>query len=117
VRLLSFAPSSVNRRYRLCYDALVMSQAPLERAEFRAHGTLLTKLETIGEVRNPARGVDELPLYHSEDGGAVSLEEQEYEILKRFLSHPSTLAGLSRGLTREWHDLLDWVDAQPNAKP
>lgn len=99
MRLLEFGPFNEEKRFVLCYQALVFARAPLARNELRAHGRLLTALEAIGEVSNPGRDKDAVQLWHCVAGGTIRLEEDEFAILHRFLE--AFVPDVHRALSRE----------------
>jgi hypothetical protein len=108
MRVLEFGRDDDARRYILCYQALCYAEGELERSEVRVHGSLLTKLETIGELANPDRRAGDLPLYRCPAGGSVHVSEHEYAILKRFLV--AFLPKLVRALSRQYEAALEWCD-------
>lgn len=99
MRRLTFGESNDSKKFSLCYQALVFAQAPLARNELRTHGSLLTKLEAIGEPANPGRKPDDVELWHCPAGGSILLEDAEYLLLRRFLE--ALAPAVHRSLTRE----------------
>jgi hypothetical protein len=108
MRTLVFEPGG--KAFQLCYQSAVLSQMPLAKSELRTHGALLTKLETIGVIQNAARDpAKDIALFDSPMGGAVPLEDAEYEMLRRLLD--SIVGTINKSLTREMQSTIDWLDS------
>lgn len=91
MRTIQFTPNDL--RFDIIYSALLQSPIPLRGStERKAHVEVLGKLEAIGKlkrVRDQKTGEerdhrkDELALYETETGGAVTLSDSEYDLIKR----------------------------------
>jgi hypothetical protein len=119
VRTLHFEPDS--RKYERLYGCLMVAPIQLrDRQEQRTHGSLLDKLEAIGQVK-PAIDVntgkvrdfmpDELRFMVTVTGGEIVLEDAEYEIAKRFCD--ACVPVIHHSLSRELERTLAWLDALP----
>lgn len=111
MRRLNFEPNDGDRRYIIVYQALCFADAQLARNELMVHGTLLQKMEGIGQIANPERSMDQAPLYRCVGGGEILVTEVEYAMVKRFLT--KFLDTISRSLSRELNRAYEWIESVP----
>lgn len=112
LKLLQFDPHDDTKRYVLCYQSLCFAKAPLARNELRAHGALLTKLESIGMIANPGRAEGDVALYKNVHGGRIVVDGEEYGLLERFLV--AFVPDVHRSMSREMDGVLAWLAAAPS---
>lgn len=132
MRTLTFDPT--DRKYEVIYQTCVFGDAPKDRTEGKALGSVCDKFEAIGQLvpllddkgraRQPNR--NEIRLYETVGGGVVVLEEAEYDLLVRRVTAaiPTTIPGHVREMERalSWLELLPKhaakaVEAEPKDVP
>lgn len=119
MRTLRFEPDS--RKFERLYACCIGSPMQLrDRGQQKLHGAILDKLETIGQVKPPVdaqTGVprdfipDEVRFYVTVAGGAIVLEDAEYELLKSLTE--ATIPVMHKSLTRELEATLTWLEGLP----
>lgn len=121
VRTLAFDP--LDSRYERLYGVLINAIPGVgnqNRAEQKAHGRLLDKLEEIGQVKqmpDPRTGIlrdptpDERAFYITVSGGTVIVDEEEYRlaVARATANIPLIDPALSRPLER----MMTWLESLP----
>ena len=121
MRTLTFKPGdrSYDRSYDRIYAVLVTGESVKDRAEGKTHGAVLDRLEAIGSLiplvdaddkPRPAKR-DELRFYETLSGGAVVLEEAEYELVKDRMT--LAIRGSHVSLSRETERIVVWLEQLP----
>lgn len=120
MRVVHFEPAS--KRYEIAYQSLLYSPLPIAKHERKTHGSALSKLESIGQVRpiiNGATGEgrepgpDDVRLYVSVTGGDLALEEAEWDLLARHVEATVQSPTFAKALLREADAFLDALAASP----
>ena len=108
MRHLVFGPRDAQRRYILCYQALLFADASLARNELGAHISVLSKLEAIGVESNPDRPAGVVKLFGCPAGGEIALDDTEYELVKRFLG--AFVPRIPGEMSRDMAAALAWIE-------
>lgn len=109
MRILDFSVEDGSEFYEILYDGIVNSEVGLKApSETRVIGRVLDKFEAAG-VPDIRGGVATFSLMA---GGLVTLEDAEYELATKALSHVNWLAKVARRV----NVALDWMTAAPSAR-
>lgn len=123
MRTLVFEPD--DKRYERIYGWMVSGQPLRDRGQARIHASVCDKLEAIGQQRLPVdeKGdprpykPDELRFYVTVTGGAVVLEEAEYEMVQQRTE--AAISTIHPSLTRDYERALAFLESvvKEDAKP
>lgn len=121
MRTIQFSPNDL--RFDICYSALYQSPLPLRGStERKTQIAVADKLEGIGAVigvRDQQTGEvrehrkNELVLYETITGGAVTLTEPEYDLLKRHATALIDSEVFPKAWARQGESLVEMLDAVP----